>query len=161
MARLFAGHDSQGHSGDFEAQLQNERRRAARSGRPFVVLHVHADQAINGDSKLQDRLFDVIYAGLRETDWVGRSQASTLGVICTETGSRDEDAAGGAIRERLTALIRASLPNSIADQIQLSVECFPVPVANPTPKKQDKKTLANTASAILPNLTKNEILACP
>jgi lipopolysaccharide/colanic/teichoic acid biosynthesis glycosyltransferase len=110
----------------FRRMLMLERRRAERSGKPFILMLISADgENGSGDKKLREAC-SVCALSARETDLVGWYRTGVIvGIIFTEIG----DSQGGLIAETLRTKFRITLHDALgpakADKISISVHIFP------------------------------------
>src|SRR5687768_7915931 len=98
-----------GHAYDeepFQYLLSIERKRARRSGRPFLLLFVDLDPrpatGIRIDHRDARRLFSALWECVRETDIVGwYRQHRVAGVLVTDVGEAEGPDVGGIMSERI------------------------------------------------------------
>jgi len=109
----------------FRAMLAIERRRAERSGQPFMLMLL-SPQGQNGSSgKILLRTFGVVAAQTRETDLVGwHEEGHVLGIIFTQV-SPDPCAVTEILRAKVTSALQEGLGHEIAGAIAISVHIFP------------------------------------
>jgi len=110
----------------FHGILMLERRRAERSGKPFVLMLLDSHQENGTARAILRQALGVLTASTRETDPVGwYRDGGILGVIFTEAGN-DEI---GVIVETLRAKIRSNLQEQLgpemAGKIAVSLHVFP------------------------------------
>jgi lipopolysaccharide/colanic/teichoic acid biosynthesis glycosyltransferase len=109
----------------FRAMLAIERRRAERSGQPFMLMLL-SPQGQNGSSgKMLLRTFGVVAAQTRETDLLGwHEEGHVLGIIFTQV-SPDPGVVTELLRAKITSALQKGLGNEIAGAIAISVHIFP------------------------------------
>ena len=110
----------------FHSMLTLERRRAERSGSPFVLMLLDANSENGAAEEILSRAIDVVFKSKRETDLVGwYKQGAILGIIFTEVSLEG----GVAITVNLRSKIETALVNHLgrdrADKIANSVHLFP------------------------------------
>ena len=110
----------------FHVILKLERRRAERSGKPFILMLLDAHQENGTARAILGQTLAVLTSSTRETDPIGWYRDGTiLGVIFTELGN-DEI---GLIVKTLQAKIRKNLKEQLgaetAEKIAVSLHVFP------------------------------------
>ena len=110
----------------FHVILKLERRRAERSGKPFILMLLDAHQENGTARAILRQTLAVLTSSTRETDPIGwYRDGAILGVIFTEVGN-DEI---GLIAETLRAKIRSSLQEQLGsettEKIAVSLHVFP------------------------------------
>jgi hypothetical protein len=114
----------------FRYFLAHERRRSERSNRPFLLLLVdlQQQQQLNGrlEPAVAAKLFAGLSDGLRDTDVIGwYHEGRVAGAVLTHVEDASSTDVSGEIRGRLTDLLTASLPRSIAARLQVRVYQLP------------------------------------
>ena len=106
--------------------LRLERRRAERSGRPFVMVLVSGkDLQSEASGVLADTLVEVLSGCIRETDVLGwYTQSTTLGLLMTEIGEGLDETIE-AIVQKITTILQTSLPSKTYRRLSLVVRAFP------------------------------------
>src|SRR5882724_4905055 len=98
---------------EFARALTHERKRAERSRKLFVMLLLEVRPPRPGAERdtLLARTVPIIRGSIRETDVAGwHKQNAMLGVIFAEIGTADKACVLGALRAKLTAALRSTLP---------------------------------------------------
>lgn len=113
----------------FHYFLALERRRAERSGRPFLLLLVElkdeAGQSLSIEPMVASKLFAVLRLCLRETDFTGwYRQDLAAGAVLTELGDRPWTEGTGPVAPRVRAALCESLPPDITSFLQVPVYHF-------------------------------------
>jgi hypothetical protein len=98
----------------FEYLVDVERRRAESTQHPFLLMLIECDDPDAG------RLFPIVSACVRETDFVGwYRQGAVVGAALTQDGRRGTEQAGGVVRERLAAVLRNELPAEFVSKLRI------------------------------------------
>ena len=110
----------------FQYLLELERKRAERSGRPFLLLLVHRDPPAQGgvhmDRVVALRLFSALWSCLRETDVVGwYREHRVAGVLLTGLEDRQGTDVGRFVSERIGGVLDDVFPSGIAHRLQVRV----------------------------------------
>jgi lipopolysaccharide/colanic/teichoic acid biosynthesis glycosyltransferase len=112
----------------FAAVLRQERRRAERSGRQFALMLLDGKElspAANGYGVLQT-IATTLANAMRETDVVGWYEYDGIaGVILTELGEGDMQAALNGVEQRVSNLVRNAFPAPWMNSIRISFHIFP------------------------------------
>lgn len=112
----------------FHAMLTIERRRAERSGKPFVLMVIDS-QAVhkNGNAaSFAAQLTSVVSNATRETDFVGwYAEGSSLGVIFTEINLEGTNSVADVLQSKITAALHDHLDQKIAASLVVTVHLFP------------------------------------
>jgi len=108
----------------FTSMLAIERRRAERSGQPFVLMLL-TPHGLNGSSgKVLHRAFGAVATQARETDLVGWYERDmVLGIIFTQVSP--ETSVTEILRAKIASALQKELGNKIAKTITISVHIFP------------------------------------
>ena len=112
----------------FQARLALERRRAERSGRPFVLmlLKSNAIEANRGATALLERLAPLVSGVIRESDLIGWYQAeAVLAVIFTEVNIEENCSITQILHSKVLNALQAELEPAIASALVLTVHLFP------------------------------------
>ena len=132
-ARVRAGgvalEGGRGHAYDeapFHYLLSVERKRARRSGRPFLLLFVDLDPrpatGVRIDHRDALRLFSALWGCLRETDIVGwYRQHRVAGVLLPDVGEGEGADVGRIMSERIGGVLGEILPSEVARRLQVRV----------------------------------------
>lgn len=121
----------------FRFFLDIERKRAEVSGRPFLLLLVDLkNEGEPGNSVGQEpaRLMSSALADcVRETDFVGWYRAGrVLGAVLTQHADAEIANMTETVTDRIGSALRATLPLSLADRIQLRAYQLPPAPARPS-----------------------------
>jgi len=110
----------------FHSMLTLERRRAERSGSPFVLMLLDANSENGAAEEILSRAIDVVFKSKRETDLVGwYKQGAILGIIFTEVSLEAEVPITEILRSKIeTAFVKHLGPDQ-ASKIANSVHLFP------------------------------------
>jgi hypothetical protein len=110
----------------FHAMLTQERRRAERSGKPFLLMLLDANPESGPAGRILGKAADIIVASKRETDLVGWYKAGAiLGVIFTEVSLEGELPITERLRSKMEAAFVKNLGRERADKIAISLHMFP------------------------------------
>jgi lipopolysaccharide/colanic/teichoic acid biosynthesis glycosyltransferase len=114
----------------FHSMLTLERRRAERSGKPFVLMLIdsHAVQkTLNGNgATFADRLTNIVSDATRGTDVVGWYQEGViLGVIFTEINLEGKSIVTEILHSKVATALRANLDHKIASSLVVTFHVFP------------------------------------
>ena len=109
----------------FHAMLALERRRAERSGQPFVLMLLDAHQRNGSSKKILHQAVGVLTGSARETDLIGwYKKGAVVGVIFTQVA-----AGTSPVTEILRTKVATALVNSLGEEtakaIAISVHIFP------------------------------------
>jgi len=110
----------------FHAILTLERRRAERSGKPFVLMLLDAHQE-NGTAKtILQRVLAALATTARETDALGwYRDGAILGVIFTEVGHDVKGSITEVLRTKVQNRLREQLGPETANKVAISFHVFP------------------------------------
>lgn len=114
--------------GHFNEMLAHERKRAERSRRPFMLMLLDIADLPSGYNGNNPRKRVVLSLSLstRETDIMGwYSEDHILGVLFTELGESDSEAAVGKILDRVYENLSANLDHEQVRDIDISIHFFP------------------------------------
>lgn len=111
----------------FGRSLDLEQRRAERSGREFVLVDIDLRSlSKRPNSPRADALASIVAGLIRETDSAGwRGADPILGVLFTEFGGREAEAAVPILRNRIASALAATLSHEEFTKITLSFYVFP------------------------------------
>ena len=113
----------------FRYFLALERKRVARSNRPFLLLlldlqALRANAAIEPDEA--ERLFATLAQYLRETDFVGwYHERRVIGAVLTQHAAVPGSDVWQVIAERVTRSVRDSLAADVAQRVQVRIFQLP------------------------------------
>src|SRR3954463_1825596 len=86
----------------FRALLTREKRRAERSGNPFILILVDGRSNRKAAQRVILNILPVLKSSIRETDTLGwYSDASVLGAIFTEIGEKDPANSASTLRGKV------------------------------------------------------------
>ena len=129
-----------------------ERKRAERSRKLFVLMLLDLGEPFpddNGDNVLHQTL-SAILSSIRETDTAGwYKENSALGVLFVELGAADKKSILNALRGKITAALRSTLPTEELNQIHISFHCFPE-------DSEDHETRPPTLATLYPDLVQRD-----
>lgn len=112
----------------FNALLCQERRRAERSGRPFLLMLATPGRVSENGSGAAylDGLAPALAAAIRTTDTIGwQRQDQCLGAIFTELGTSEKGAILTSIKNKVTAIIDKQMPGTNTMDLNLAFYLFP------------------------------------
>ena len=112
----------------FVDMLYLERRRAERSGRPFVLMLLDGRRALAASYK--DSLFrsivKAVSASTRDTDILGwYDHDAIVGVILTELGEGNVRSSVDTVQAKVNVALRRELPLRQVNDVHLSFHVFP------------------------------------
>jgi hypothetical protein len=109
----------------FRYFLQIERKRAARAGRPVVLLLLDlraAPARVRIEPALASKLFDCLWRCLRETDVVGWCRDDRVaGAVLTQVDGEVPPEVTAVIRQRVGNALRESLSADVARHLRVRV----------------------------------------
>ena len=109
----------------FHAMLALERRRAERSGQPFVLMLLDAHQRNGSSKKLLNQAVGVVTDSARETDLIGwYKKGAVIGVIFTQV-TADAPLVTEILRHKVSTALLNALGETTAKAIAISVHVFP------------------------------------
>lgn len=109
----------------FRHFLEIERKRSRSSDRPFLLVLVDL-KGQSGVEGISGRLFDALSLGLRETDFIGwYREGKVVGAVLTEHTSTAGANVADVVVARVTQLLTATIPHTLADRLQLRVYQIP------------------------------------
>ena len=108
----------------FHYLLEIERRRAANTQRPFLLMLMDGLRAASGeiaaDALGPERLFPIVCRSVRETDFVGwYRQGAILGATLTQDGRKGTTHASGIVRDRIVQALGDDLPPDHVARLRL------------------------------------------
>jgi lipopolysaccharide/colanic/teichoic acid biosynthesis glycosyltransferase len=112
----------------FHSMLTLERRRAERSGKPFVLmlLDSHAVHKNGNSASIVERLTSIVSKATRETDIVGwYEDGQVFGVIFTEIKLEGKNAVTEILHSKVVAALRENLEPKIAAGLVVTLHFFP------------------------------------
>ena len=116
------------HEEAFRRMLSLEKKRAQRSGKPFLLALLELDnQLVTGKGRnTLDRVMSVLASTTRETDVTGWSaDGDVVGVMFTEIGTQQRDSTVATITTRVTETLRSQLHSLQFSQVVISFQIFP------------------------------------
>ena len=110
----------------FHSMLTLERRRAERSGKPFVLMLLDANLEYGSAAVILEEAAEVIMASKRETDLAGwYKKSDILGVIFTEVSIEGERPLTEILRTKFETALAKDLGREKAAKIAISLHVFP------------------------------------
>ena len=110
----------------FHSMLTLERRRAERSGKPFVLMLLDANLEYGSAAVILEEAAEVIMASKRETDLAGwYKKSDILGVIFTEVSIEGERPLTEILRTKFETALARDLGREKAAKIAISLHVFP------------------------------------
>ena len=110
----------------FHSMLTLERRRAERSGKPFVLMLLDANLEYGSAAVILEEAAEVIMATKRETDLAGwYKKSDILGVIFTEVSIEGERPLTEILRTKFETALARDLGREKAAKIAISLHVFP------------------------------------
>lgn len=114
----------------FRHFLAIERKRAERSGRPFLLLLADLAEQASSETRINTDLAVKLFSGLsrclRETDFIGwHREERVAGAVLTELGGGSGGEIDHQVGQRVGAALRTSLPAEVARRLQISVYRYP------------------------------------
>jgi len=108
----------------FVRMLRVERKRTERSGKPFMLMLVEAEELFDSPEAM-DEVVNALQSSTRETDSLGWYQTgSILGVLFTELGTSDQ-AVLETIVDKVAGALREQLDIEHANQITVTYHLYP------------------------------------
>lgn len=120
----------------FNAILTLERKRTARSKRPFILMLLTADFEDGAkDSLLAAKLTPFLNSSIRNTDRIGwYLRNKVMGIIFTEIGEGPIQAAADIIVARVRESLYACLGPNAANMVRMSLFFYPEEYGDPADK---------------------------
>ncbi len=114
----------------FRYLLAIERKRAARSGRPFFLLLVDFRRGARGPASMEvavsSQVFAALSAALRDTDVSGwYREGRTAGAILAQLSDGSGDNVSEIVGQRVRTELSSRLPRSVIDRLQMRM--FQIP----------------------------------
>ena len=110
----------------FHSMLNLERRRAERSGKPFVLMLLDANLEHGPAAGILRQAVDIMIATKRETDLVGwYNRGAILGIIFTEVNLEGETPITETLRTKMETAFVKRLGRERASKIAISLHLFP------------------------------------
>jgi hypothetical protein len=110
----------------FHSMLTLERRRAERSGNPFVLMLLDANLENGSAPEILRQAVDIVVASKRETDLAGwYKHSAILGIIFTEVSLEGEVPITEILRAKIETAFLKHLGRDRAAKIAISVHLFP------------------------------------
>jgi len=110
----------------FHVILKLERRRAERSGKPFILMLLDAHQENGTARAILRQTLGVLTSSTRETDSIGwYRDGAILGVIFTEVGNGEIGLIGRTLRAKIRSNLQEQLGSETAEKIVVSLHVFP------------------------------------
>ncbi len=112
---------------EFHSMLILERRRAERSGRPFVLMLLDAHERNGSSEQLLHRALGVVAAAcVRETDLIGwYRNGAVLGIIFTLVTEEENRPATNILRKKIETALNENLGKENSNAITVSLHVFP------------------------------------
>ena len=110
----------------FLQKLSLERKRMERSGRPFILVLLECGGLARwaNRSELVDNVLMEVSESIRQTDLCGFKDQSTIGIIFTELGYTEVDAAVITLWTKITNTVSSVLSEDQVKEVRLSLEVF-------------------------------------
>jgi hypothetical protein len=110
----------------FRYFLEIERKRAQRSGRPFLLLLAGLKQQPGRSTvigrTLASKLFAALWLCLRDTDFVGWYREDRVaGAVLTQRAELHNVDVSQQVLERITQVVNERLPRAVATRLQVRV----------------------------------------
>src|ERR1700733_15323938 len=110
----------------FHSMLTLERRRAARSHKPFVLMLLDANLESGPAEEILMQAVDIVVTSKRETDLIGwYKSGAILGIIFAEVSMAGDSPITDTLRTKVETLFVKHLGRERASQIAISVHIFP------------------------------------
>lgn len=110
----------------FHSMLTLERRRAERSGKPFVLMLLDANLEDGPSQRILRQAVDTMIATKRETDLVGwYKRGAILGIIFTEVNHDGETPITETLHSKMETAFVKHLGRERASKIAISLHVFP------------------------------------
>src|SRR3954463_1507982 len=110
----------------FRGLLTRERRRAERSGNPFILVLVDARSNKRVADAAISKILPVLRPAIRETDTIGwYSDRCVAGVIFTELGDADPAKSALILRGKIEKAMIEGLGKEIFDNMGVTLHLFP------------------------------------
>jgi len=112
----------------FHQMIAVERKRTARSEKPFLLMILEAEMGLSAPARgsMSGKILEALTLSIRETDVTGwYKDGEAIGVMFTEISSDDRDATVTAMMNRICETLRRNLKWEEFDQINISWHAFP------------------------------------
>jgi len=112
----------------FQNMLTLERRRAARSRKPFVLMVLEASTFVEAEVRdlFMSQVTSVLLKSTRETDLVGwYKKGVALGVIFTEISLEFATPITEILRSKVVNVLQKELTNKVISKLAVTVHLFP------------------------------------
>lgn len=110
----------------FQNVLMLERRRAERSGRPFVLMLVHSNDQNDRGRQILEQALPILISNTRESDLVGwYRESATLGIIFTEMTVEGKAVIAETLLQKIGSALLEMLGAESCAQLAVSVHVFP------------------------------------
>ncbi|HXC33698.1 MAG TPA: sugar transferase [Verrucomicrobiae bacterium] len=110
----------------FHSMLTLERRRAERSGKPFVLMLLDANLETGVAEGILRQAVEILVASKRETDLVGwYKRGAIVGVIFAEVNLGENAPIADVLRDKVETVFVKHLGRDRAAKIAISVHLFP------------------------------------
>jgi len=110
----------------FHVILKLERRRAERSGKPFILMLLDAHQENGTARAILRQTLAVLTSSTRETDPMGwYRDGAILGVIFTEVGNDEIGLIAETLRAKIRSNLQEQLGSETTEKIAVSLHVFP------------------------------------
>jgi hypothetical protein len=110
----------------FHSMLTLERRRAERSGKPFVLMLLDANLENGAAQEILTGAVNIVVTSKRETDLAGwYKQSAIFGIIFTEVSIEGELPITEILRSKIEMSFVKNLGRDRASKIAISVHLFP------------------------------------
>lgn len=110
----------------FHSMLTLERRRAERSGKPFVLMLLDANLESRAAERILRQAVDIVVSSKRDTDLVGwYRRDAILGIIFTEVALEGDLPVPETLRAKMESAFVKHLGRERASGIAASVHIFP------------------------------------
>ena len=123
----------------FQNMLALERRRATRSGKPFVLMLLNSSSFIEtaGAQSFMSRVVRVLSRCTRDTDLVGwHEDGVVLGVIFTEISAELKDSIGEILHSKVVNALRDELGAELKSNLAITAHVFPEDQGQPGSKSE-------------------------
>jgi lipopolysaccharide/colanic/teichoic acid biosynthesis glycosyltransferase len=112
----------------FKEVLRLERKRAKRSGRPFLLMLIDLRKIVHNreEKAFFEKIISQIYLHTRETDLKGwQTHKSVIGIIFTEVGEHDRDFIFDTITQRVRNSLFYVIESKQFQAINIAMKWFP------------------------------------
>jgi hypothetical protein len=112
----------------FHKMVRLERKRAKRSSKPFLLVHLDVTRLLAGssDAKARRRVLDGLVAATRGTDIIGWSKRDTvIGMLFIEVGEEVNSTVMATMLVRVSDALRNILALEQFRRVDISFQRFP------------------------------------